>query len=138
MAAHSAGMEEHPVTDGAYYVDELAGFPFPVGGAHVLRVVPGKAPTTYAEGFTNIISLAFDRQGNLYVLQITKDGLRIAEQGGGMIGALLKITPDGARTTLLTRELTAPAGLAVGPDNALYVANYGTFTGKGEVLRVQQ
>ncbi|HET9557184.1 MAG TPA: ScyD/ScyE family protein, partial [Actinomycetota bacterium] len=30
--------------DGAYYVGQLTGFPFPPGGANVFRVVPGKAP----------------------------------------------------------------------------------------------
>jgi hypothetical protein len=54
-----------------------------------------------------------------------------------MTGALIKITPDGARTTVLTDRLVAPTGLAVGPDNALYVSNYGVFNGKGEVLRIQ-
>jgi hypothetical protein len=116
--------------DGAYYVGELTGFPFPVGGAHVMRLVPGKAPTIYAEGFTNIIDLAFDRKGNLYVLEIVKDGLRFAEQGGSMTGALIRITPDGGRTTVLTDGLVAPAGLAVGPDGAVNVSNYGVFTGK--------
>ena len=38
--------------DGAYYVGQLTGFPFPPGGARVWRVVPGKAPTVYADGFT--------------------------------------------------------------------------------------
>jgi sugar lactone lactonase YvrE len=123
--------------DGAYYVGELTGFPFPVGSARILRVVPGKAPTIFAEGFTNIISLAFDHKGNLYVLEITKDGLRFAEQGGSMTGALIKITPDGARTTVLTDRLVTPTGLAVGIDDALYVSNYGVFNGKGEVLRIQ-
>ncbi len=46
--------------DGAYYVGELTGFPFPVGKARIWRVVPGQHPTVYATGFTNIISLAFD------------------------------------------------------------------------------
>jgi hypothetical protein len=123
--------------DGAYYVGELTGFPFPVGGAHIHRVVPGKSPTTNAEGFTNVISLAFDGKGNLYVLEIVKDGLRFAEQGGSMTGALIKITPDGARSTVLTDRLVAQGGLAIGPDGALYVSNYSVFTGKGEVLRIQ-
>jgi hypothetical protein len=30
--------------DGAYYVSQLTGFPFPVGAANVYRVVPGSAP----------------------------------------------------------------------------------------------
>jgi hypothetical protein len=51
--------------DGAFYVGQLTGFPFPVGGARVWRVEPGSAPTVYASGFTNIIDIAFDRRGRL-------------------------------------------------------------------------
>jgi hypothetical protein len=46
------------------------GFPFPVGGARVYRVVPGHKPQVYARGFTNIIDIAFDPRGRLYVLEI--------------------------------------------------------------------
>ena len=47
--------------DGAYYVGQLTGAPFPVGGASVWRVVAGEEPTKYASGFTNIIGLDFAR-----------------------------------------------------------------------------
>ena len=36
--------------DGAYYVSELTGFPFVPGFARIHRVVPGQAPTVYADG----------------------------------------------------------------------------------------
>src|SRR6185312_4275011 len=122
--------------DGAYYVGQLTGFPFAPGAAHIFRVVPGKAPTVFAEGFTNIISLTFDPKGNLYVLEIVKDSLLFAEQGGSMTGRLVKITPAGLRTTVMTDGLVAPGGVAVGRDGALYVTNYSIFSGKGEVLRI--
>lgn len=38
--------------DGALYVSELTGFPFPAGASTIWRVVPGKAPTVYATGLT--------------------------------------------------------------------------------------
>jgi sugar lactone lactonase YvrE len=122
--------------DGAYYVGQLTGFPFAPSAAHIFRVVPGKAPTVFAEGFTNIISLTFDSKGNLYVLEMVKDGLMFAEQGGSMTGRLIKVTPDGLRTTVMTDGLVAPGGVAVGRDGALYVTNYSIFSGKGEVLRI--
>ena len=40
---------------GAYYVGELTGVPFAVGAARVYRVVPGKAPQVFLEGFAVII-----------------------------------------------------------------------------------
>lgn len=118
--------------DGAYYVGELTGFPFPVGGARVYHVVPGQAPTVYAEGFTNIIDLAFGPDGSLYVLEIVKDGLL----SGSMTGALVRVAPDGTRTTVASEGLVAPGGLTVGPDGALYVSNYGVFAGQGQVIRL--
>lgn len=122
-------------SDGAYYVGELTGFPFPKGAAQIYRVVPGQAPTVYAKGFTNIISLAFGRDGSLYVLEINKDGLLAAEKNG-LAGALIRVAPDGMRTTVLSKGLVAPTGLAVGPDGKLYVSTNGVFAGKGQVIRI--
>ena len=64
--------------DGAYYMSQLTGFPFPVGGASVYRINPrtGKA-AVFAGGFTNIMDLAFDRSGTLYVLEIDSNGLLV-------------------------------------------------------------
>jgi hypothetical protein len=58
--------------DGALYVGELSGDFAPVGSARIHRIPPGEAPQVYAEGFTNVIDLAFDRHGRLLVLEIAK------------------------------------------------------------------
>src|SRR5215207_388538 len=118
--------------DGAYYVGQLTGFPFPVGGARVWRVVPGQAPTVYAGGFTNIIDIAFDQRGRLLVLEITANGLL----SGNPAGALIRVEKSGARTELAAGELTTPTSVAVGKDGTLYVSNKGTLVGVGEVLRI--
>jgi hypothetical protein len=64
--------------DGALYVGELTGFPYPVGGARIYRVVPGEVvlgetPPIYADGFTNVIDIAFDHDGSLLVLELAKN-----------------------------------------------------------------
>lgn len=51
--------------DGAFYVGELTGFPFPEGTARIYRIGAEGQPEVYAEGFTNIIDLEFDRSGGL-------------------------------------------------------------------------
>jgi hypothetical protein len=117
--------------DGAYYVGELTGFPFPVGSARVWRVVPGQEPTVYASGFTNIIDLAFGRDGSLYVLEITTNGLLT----GDLTGALKRVPRGGGSATLLTTSLVAPSGLTVGSDGSVYISNRSIFSGSGQVLR---
>jgi hypothetical protein len=119
--------------DGAYYVGELTGFPFPLGGARVWRIVPGHQPTVYAGGFTNIIDIAFDRRGRLIVLEIFKNGLL----SGDPTGSLLRIDRHGARTEIASAGLVTPTSVAVGEDNTLYVSNKGTHAGAGEVLRIR-
>jgi len=42
--------------DGAYYVGELTGFPFPQSEARIYRINPtNNQPEVYAEGFTGIV-----------------------------------------------------------------------------------
>jgi hypothetical protein len=117
--------------DGAYYVGQLTGFPFPVGGARVYRVEPGEDPEIYARGFTNIIDIAFGVNGSLYVLEIAHNSL-LAESPEG---ALIKVSPDGDRR-ILADGLFFPGGLALGPGRNIYVTNCGICAGDGEVWRV--
>jgi hypothetical protein len=117
-------------------VGELTGFPFPVDGARVYRVVPGQEPVIYADGFTTIIDLTFDKDGNMYVLEIAEQGLL---QGRGP-SALVQIasTPEMTRTEIITGSgvLTAATSLAISPQGGLYVTNSGVMSDTGEVLRV--
>ncbi len=125
--------------DGALYVGELTGYPFTPGSARVWRVVPGTAPTVYATGFTTISALAFDRAGRLLVLEIDRTGLNDTRGAGELIR--LGAGRPSARTVLASRGLVSPTGLAVGPDGAIYISNYGSSpsTGAGphgEILRL--
>jgi len=123
--------------DGSYYVGQLTGFPFPVGGANVYRVPEqGGAPDVYAEGFTAIIDVAFGPDGSLYVLEIAKNGLLAAFIDGDWTGALIRVAPDGTRTEIGAGTLFAPGGVAVGTDGAIYVTNNSIFSGTGEVVRI--
>lgn len=118
--------------DGAYYVGELTGFPFPVGGANVYRVEPGGEPEVYASGFTNVTDITFDAYGNLFVVEIFTNGLLSNDP----TGAVIQVMPDDSRVVLASEGLITPAGVTVGPDGALYVTNFGTSVEEGQVVRI--
>ena len=125
--------------DGDYYVGQLTGFPFPVGQAKVYRVPRhGGTPEVYAEGFTAIIDIAFGRDGSLYVLEIAANGLLAAFGADDWTGALIRVRPNGTRTELAAGALTAPGGVAIDRDGALYVTNKSIYSDAGEVVKIQQ
>ena len=121
--------------DGAYYMSQLTGFPFPVGGASVYRINPrtGKV-TVFAGGFTNIMDLAFDRSGTLYVLEIDSNGLLFPPDSG----SITAITRKGKRSVVVPPDgtLTHPGGIAVGKHGDLYVTNLTRSPDSGQVLRI--
>ena len=121
--------------DRQYYVSQLTGFPFPPGAANVYRVDPRTgAVTVFASGFTNIMDLAFGRNGTLYVLEIDHDGLL----GGSTDGGLFAVSRDGTKRqiALAPGTLTMPGGITVGKDG-LYVTNNSGSPGGGQVLRIR-
>ncbi len=123
--------------DGAYYVGEFTGAPYPEGGAKVYRVAPGREPEVYSSGFTQITGLEFDSGGNLYVLEYSVNSTN--DPNAELLGRITKIAHDGTREILVNpgEGLIAPNGLTIGPDHALYVSNRSTILGEGEVIRVK-
>ena len=94
--------------DGAAYVSQLTGFPFPAGGAVIWRVEAGKEPTVYASGLTNVIDLAFAPDGTLFVLEFAHGGLL----AGPPAGAVLSIPAGGGPPELVTDlGLRTPGGM---------------------------
>ena len=118
--------------DGALYVGELTGGPFPLGGASVWRLADGEEPTEYATGFTNIMGLGFAPDGTLYVAEMVSDGLMTVFSGGDAppIGAVKSVPPGGGEPTLVAsgEQFMALGGLAVDGDGAVYVST-GTIMG---------
>lgn len=122
--------------DGDYYVGQLTGFPFPVGGANVYRVpVGGGTPVVAYTGFTNIIDIAFGPDGSLYVLEIARNSLRGAP-GGRLVRMPPGVTASADGIVIATTPLFFPGGVAIGPDGALYVTNNSTSATDGQVLRI--
>jgi hypothetical protein len=119
--------------DGFYYMSQLTGFPFIPGAANIFRVDPRTGDyTVFKSGFTNLMDLAFGRDGTLYALSIAKNGLL-----NGAEGAIYAISRGGEvrELALPAGTLTEPGGIAVGPDG-LYVSNNGGDPDNGEVLKI--
>lgn len=125
--------------DGAFYVGQLTGFPFPPGGASVFRVVPGEVPAVYASGFTNVIDVAFASDGTLYVLEIAHDGLLSADPAAGPPqGGLWKVPAGGGTPELIVSDgLVMPGGMAVAEDGTVYVSTCAVCVGGGSLVSLQ-
>ena len=112
------------------YVGQLTGFPFPAGAANVYGIRPDGSTFVYASGFTNIVDMAWGRNGSLYVLEISAAGLT----SGDTTGALIRVDPNGDRTTVASTGLESPTSVAIGRDGSVYVSNHGTSAGGGTVV----
>lgn len=126
--------------DGAYYMGELTGGPFPVGGASVWRVdaATGEA-TPYATGFTNIIDIAFGPDGTLYVAEIVHEGLMtVFAAGGAPVGAILSVPPGGGDSTVLVNDerVMALGGIVVAADGTIYASAGTLMPGGGSVVKI--
>jgi sugar lactone lactonase YvrE len=124
--------------DGALYVGQLTGFPFFQGSSSVLRIASdGSSLETYAGGFTAVVGVAFDAGGALYVLEVARGQtppFPPPNPGLGQ-GQLVRQCP-GAAAEVLLDDLSYPGGIAIGPDQAVYLTNRGTSPDAGEVLRL--
>ena len=115
--------------DGAYYVSELLGFPFPVGESRIWRVVPGQEPTIYASGLSNVTSLAWQHR-TLYAVQFN-DGSFLESESP--IGSLRQVVPGSENHPAVLSGLFAPYGVAITGKTA-YVSVGAVLPGGGEVL----
>lgn len=137
--------------DGALYVSELGGIPYPTGYARVIRIAdpeattgfdgktPSGEPQVYASGFTQINGLSFDGQGNLYVLEylnaasIYDPTLAVADLPPSK---LIRVAPDGTRETISGPELKlGNYALADKATGNIYVSILNNDTTNGQVLR---
>ena len=124
--------------DGAVYVGEYSGFPFPEGKARIWRIGDDGQPQQYADGFTQITDIKFDKDGNLLVLQFSDQSQWKGADEAALPGSLIKLAADGTKTTLVAagEGLESATGLEVGPNGEIYVVNRGVGPDNGQVIRV--
>ena len=147
--------------DGAIYVSELNGIPYPTGYASIYRIdgtnsttgyngtVPSGVPQVWASGFSEINGLAFNNStGDMFVLEyvnaneIYDPTLSPADLPPSL---LIQVKPDGTRTTISGPELHLGQYVLVNQQTGdVYVAidNQGPATatspGTGQVLDYKQ
>lgn len=118
--------------DGAYYISQLTGFPFPTGAAKIFKINRKGNVTTYASGLTNVTDLAFDGR-DLYAVQISTQGLL-----NGPVGSVVKVKPGGmapADHTTIAGDLFAPYGIAI-RKNSAYVTIGSVAPAEGQVIKI--
>ena len=119
--------------DHALYLGELLGGSFEPGHARIWRVSRENGQLVkrvWARGLTTVQGCGFDRAGNFYATEFQVDGLNESPAANPM-GAVVKIAPDGTRTTLGEGQLYWPSGFAAGRDGAIYVSNCSISPGSG-------
>ncbi|WP_263384132.1 ScyD/ScyE family protein [Granulicella arctica] len=107
------------------FVDTTPGLETTPAEVSKFRVAASRA------GFTTIVSLKFGPDGLLYALEISPN----AGYPTPGAGEVVRLSRAGVIETVVS-GLTLPTGMAFGPDNALYVSNFGDGPiGGGQVLR---
>lgn len=118
---------------GNFYVGNLGVFPSVPGASNVYKITPEGQISVYAKGFNDILGVAFDELGGLYVLEMTTNN-PFPTPGTGDI---VRIDPSGTRQVIVS-GLNFPTAMTFGPDGKLYVSvwGFGMPPGGGQIMQV--
>ena len=127
------------VSDGHnFFVGNLDTFPIKDGSSKILKITPGGAITTVYIGFSDIVGLALDAKGRLYVLENTTGNPFPTP----FTAQILRVDGKNNYTLIAsgsTSLLSLPTAMTFGPDGNLYVSNWGFGLppdGEGQILKV--
>ncbi|MFK8905523.1 ScyD/ScyE family protein [Streptomyces sp. YS-3] len=120
--------------DGAFYIADMGGLR--PGGSRIWRLVPGHRAEVFASGLTAVTDLAADKNGNLIALTLTGG---FQQQGPPLPGKLNRIDIKTKAVTEIPTDgkLAMSTGLAVGPNNEIYVTNNSVGT-EGQLIKVTE
>ena len=119
--------------DGNFYVGNLNTFPIVPGSSKIFKITPSGQITVFAQGFTTILGVVFDRSDRMCVLE-TSTAAGFPAPGTGDV---VRIDHSGNRTVIAS-GLFLPTAMTFGSDGALYVSNVGfgpPANGLGQILR---
>jgi hypothetical protein len=117
-----------------FFVGNLDTFPIKDGSSKIMKITPGGHLTTVYINLSDILGLAFDREGRLYVLENTTGNPFPTPR----TGKILRIDRKNKYKEIAT-GLSLPTAMTFGPDGNLYVSNVGFGPppiGLGQVLKV--
>jgi hypothetical protein len=117
-----------------FFVGNLDTFPIKDGSSKIMKITPEGQLTTVYINLSDILGLAFDGKGRLYVLENTT-GNPLPTPGTGKI---LRLDRKNVYKEIAT-GLFLPTAMTFGPDGNLYVSNIGFGPppiGLGQVLKV--
>ena len=97
-------------------------------------MVPGRAPTVWASGLTNVTDLTWSK-GRLYAVQLADDGLLATPEGQLPTGSLVRVPQGSTSPRTVASGLAAPYGVAVRGSSA-YVTTCSVCADGGTVTRV--
>jgi hypothetical protein len=121
-----------------FLIGNLDTFPIKDGSSKIMQITPGGALTTVYIGFSDILGLAIDGKGRLYVLENTTGNPFPTPN----TARILRVDGKNNYTEIangLTSPLSLPTAMTFGPDGNLYVSNLGFGPppiGLGQVLKV--
>lgn len=122
--------------DGRLYFANFSPLPHAPGSGAIWAADPSGKLTLALDSLTMPIDVGFDRAGAMYVLEFS-DGRRPSQPYAAGLGRLLRIEPNGARTSVLDR-LNYPTAMAFSGSGDLYIAVNGAWSapGQGAILRI--
>jgi len=121
-----------------FFVGNLDTFPIKDGSSKIMKITPGGHLTTVYIGFSDILGLAFDAKGRLYVLENTTGN----PFPTASTAKILRVDGKNQYTEIAsgtTSALSLPTAMTFGPDGNLYVSNVGFGpppVGLGQVLKI--
>lgn len=136
--------------DGYYYVGELKGFPAPTAESNIWRISPdasgvicGSSPDcekVFDGGFTSIIDLAFDSDGNLHVVELDENSWFAVEflDPATLVGGTINSCDLGILScTEIATEIPILTAITFGKDGTLWATKNALIPGLAAVIAIK-
>lgn len=135
--------------DGYYYIGELKGFPAPAGASNIWKVAPGASwaecgsspdcVKVFDGGFTSIIDMAFDTEGNLHVVELDEQSwfaVEFLDLNTLVGGTINSCDLDALTCTEVATGIPILTAITFGKDGSLWATKNALIPGLAEVVEI--